>query len=274
MTPIIVVMLGNTLASCDSFLQIMDGVATGMQSYADKQNGTSSGSNNNSPNSYTSSEYNSGNSNSTTTRKASSKSSFPQEFIYYYASANNQPLKLFGGRRQKQVMSVGTMNINTNTVEELWVNATFGGSYAMNVCYNPTDEGDYWHFKEQILMQTYHVYVKKDFSEVKSHDLVFNRRITENEYKKLSANIEEFIKQAEQERTSSTPRTSSSSSSSSSSSIDKNGKAKCKYCNNGICTRCKGTGYTKTPNLETVQCGGCSGSGKCKICYGRGYYYY
>lgn len=212
--------------------------------------------------------------------------SLPDKFEYYYATADNtNACKISAFVINNDFVTVTPFGQVQRTPASTRSFLFTGTSGSITSNSYPNNEGEYWRYGEIALKKELHVYVRKDFSEVRHRNVVFNRRISKETYSKIMSkyykNVEQINSQVPSSNTVGGYSNNSNSSGSSSTSSSSSGYTRCSSCNGtGICSSCNGkkghyadTGYYTGSNSQSwIACPSCNGSGRCFNCHGRGRY--
>lgn len=212
--------------------------------------------------------------------------SLPDKFEYYYATADNVHACKISAMVTPGSLVVpmpnGQSQVRDASVRSFLFDGTTGNLVSTSY---PNDNGEYWRYSQILLQTEYNVYVKKDFSEVKYGNFVFNKKISKETYSKKMTEHYKFMERINSQVPSSNTvggySNNSNSSGSSSTSSSSSGYTRCSSCNGtGICSSCNGkkghyadTGYYTGSNSQSwIACPSCNGSGRCFNCHGRGRY--
>lgn len=203
--------------------------------------------------------------------------SLPDKFEYYYATADNVHACKISAMVTPGSLVVpmpnGQSQVRDASVRSFLFDGTTGNLVSTSY---PNDNGEYWRYSQILLQTEYNVYVKKDFSEVKYGNFVFNKKISKETYSKKMTEHYKFMERINSQVPSSNTvgGYSNNSNSSGSSSTSNYYNITCKGCNgSGRCTMCKGSGKHVTETMTATivdHCPGCHGSGRCQVCHGKG----
>lgn len=201
--------------------------------------------------------------------------SLPDKFEYYYATADNTNACKISAMVTPGSLVVpmpnGQSQVRDASVRSFLFDGTTGNLVSTSY---PNDNGEYWRYSQILLQTEYNVYVKKDFSEVKYGNIVFNKKISKETYSKKMTEHYKFMERINSQVPSSGFSDNSSVDNSTNSSVPSHRVKICKGCNGtGRCTVCKGTGnIVVNGKLET--CDVCHGGLTCRVCFGKGKFVY
>ena len=209
--------------------------------------------------------------------------SLPDKFEYYYASADNtNACKINAFVINNDFVTVtpfGQIQRTPASARSFLFTGTSGNVTSTS---HPYNNGEYWRYGEIALKKELHVYVRKDFSEVRHRNVVFNRRISKETYSKIMSkyykNVEQINSQVPYSGFSDNSSIDNSTNSSVNSSVPSHRVKICRGCNGtGKCTVCKGTGkiVVNALNLTKIEtCDVCHGGLTCRVCFGKGKFVY